>query len=176
MSDKASFRKGYVAADFLAHNYRISGEVSVRLNPIADVLNDPTRSYITVENVYISPIQNPADIKGNFRRGQLRKDNIIMVVLAREEDGLPKRQAYGSYISRVVHDVFLTVPGFEVRGSLTMSATLDLEGLLVLAAERFIPISSATATVTLSPSVKFRGGMILVNRDYIGIFCLVKEA
>ncbi|MCZ7544865.1 MAG: hypothetical protein M5R40_15685 [Anaerolineae bacterium] len=172
MTDKATFRKGYVTADFLSHNYRISGEVDITVNPLADILNDALKSYVRVENVYISPIQNPADIKGHYRHGQLRKDNIALAVLYREEDGLPKRQSYGSYIGQVIHDVFLTVPGFEVRGLLAISATLDLEGVLVLSAERFIPISEAVATVSLAPDIKFQGGMILVNREYIGIFCI----
>lgn len=172
MTNKASFRKGFVAADFLSHNYRISGEVDISINPLADILNDALRSYLKLENVYISPIQAPADLKGHYKYGQLRKDNITMAVLHREEDGLPKRQSYGSYLSQVVHDVFVTVPGFEVRGLLTMSSTLDMEGLLVLSAERFIPISEAVATVSLAPDIQFRGGVILVNRDFVGIFCI----
>ena len=175
MTDRLSYRKGFVNADFLSHNYRISGEVDISVNPVADLLNDPLKSYVKVENVYISPIQAPADIKGNFKHGQLSKDNITMAVLHREEDGLPKRQAYGSYIGYVVHEVFLTVPGFEVQGQLAISATLDLESLLVLSAERFIPVAEATATVSLSPDVQFKGGMILVNRDHIGIFCMSRK-
>jgi hypothetical protein len=175
VGEKASYREGYVAAEFLSHNYRISGEASVALNPLTDTLNDALHSYIKIENVYISPIQSPADIKGHFRHAQLRKDNITLVVLRREEDGLPKRQSYGSYLGQTIHDVFITVPGFELEGELAMSKTLDLEAVLVLSVERFIPISNAVATVSLAPEIQFQGGMILVNRDYIGAFCLTRK-
>ena len=175
MTDQVTFRKGYMAADFLTDSYRISGEVDIAANALTDVLNDHLKTYIKLENVYISPIQNPADIKGHFEHGQLRKNNITMVILHREEDGLPKHQTYGSYIGQVVHDVFLTVPGFEVEGLLVASPRLNLERILVYEAQSFIPISEAVATVSLAPDIRFRGGMILVNRDHVGIFCMVGE-
>jgi len=84
-SSQVTFRRGFVTADFLAHNYRISGEVNVRARPLADSLNDGTTDYLETENVYVSPIQNPADIKASYSSGSLYKNNISMVVLAREE-------------------------------------------------------------------------------------------
>ena len=172
---QASFRRGFVTADFLAHNYRISGEVNVRVWPLADSLNDGTTNFIEIENAYVSPIQNPADIKASYEVGSLRKDNISMVVLAREEDGLSKASTYGSYIGYTLRSVFLTVPGFEVRGLLQIGAKVEVRTYLVTHAERFIPIIEATATVSLNPDIRFEGGMILVNKESVGIFCASEE-
>ena len=115
-----AFRRGFVTADFLSQNYRVSGELNVRTRPLADLLNDATTSFIDVENVYVSPIQNPADIKASYQTGSLLKANVSMVVLAREEDGRSKSTTYGSYIGHTLRPVFMTVPGFEVRGYLEM--------------------------------------------------------
>lgn len=179
MTDQQSqvtYRQGFVTADFLAHNYRISGEVNVRTRPLADSLNDPTTDFISVEHIYVSPIQNPADIKASYTNGSLLKENISMVVLAREEDGLSKTTTYGSYLGGyTLRSVFLTVPGFEVRGFLEMSAKADVRTYMTTSADRFIPVTEANASVSLSPSIRFEGGMILVNRANIGILSIGSE-
>lgn len=171
-----TFRRGFVAADFLAHNYRISGEVNVRSRPLADSLNDVTTDYIEIENIYVSPIQNPADIKASYPRGSLLKDNISMVVVAREEDGLSKATTYGDYLGRyTLRPMFLTMPGFEVRGFLEMASKTDIRSYMVTYADRFIPVIEAKAIVTLNPAIRFEGGMILANRQSVGIICMVEE-
>jgi hypothetical protein len=172
---QVSIRRGFVAADFLAHDYRISGEVNVRTRPLADTLNDPTTDYIEIENIYVSPIQNPADIKAHYQVGSLRKENISKVILSREEDGLSKTSTYGSYIGYTLRPVFLTVPGFEVRGLLEVAPKIELRAFMATYAERFIPITEATATVSLNPNIRFQGGIILVNKQRVGIFCLAEE-
>ncbi len=171
MTKKAAYRQGYVAADFLTQGHRISGEVRTAINPLADLLNDSLTSFIEAENVYISSIQSPTDIIESYPLGHLRKDNIIMAVLRRAEDGLPRRQTFGSPAEGATREVFLTLPGFDLRGRLSVKAAENLERLLVLSAERFIPIADAVATVPSSPDIQFRGGIILANRRYIGILC-----
>jgi hypothetical protein len=173
--EHASFRRGFVTADFLTNEYRISGEVSVRLRPLADSINDATTDYLEIENVYVSPIQQPADIKANYQYGSLSKENVVMVILARLEDGLSRSSSYGDYVGHIVHDVFLTVPSFEVRGSLATRGKIGLRDYMAMQAGRFIPVAEATATVSLAPNIRFQGGMILVNRSHIGIICMSGE-
>ncbi|MBN1285292.1 MAG: hypothetical protein JXB47_07835 [Anaerolineae bacterium] len=171
MTDRAAYRKGYVAADFLTQGYRVSGEVRTAVNPLADILNDSLKSYVEAENVYISSIEHPADITGHYAFAQLRKDNLLMAVLRRVEDGLPRRQTYGNPAQGETLPVFLTLAGFEVRGQLSVEAANNLDRLLVLAPERFIPLAHATAAISSAPGMQFKGGIILVNRRYISILC-----
>lgn len=174
-SSQVSFRRGFVTADFLADDYRISGDVNVRTKPLADSLNDVNTDYIQTENVYVSSIHVPADIKASYHTGSLLKSNVSMVVLARQEDGLSKSTTFGSYIGYTLRPVFMTVPGFEVRGMLETAPKTDIRTYMVTYAERFIPVTEATATVTLNPTILFQGGMILVNKEQVGIFCLSEE-
>jgi hypothetical protein len=173
--EHVSFRRGFVTADFLTNEYRISGEVSIRLRPLSDSLNDVTTDYLEIENIYVSPIQQPADIKAHYQYGSLSKENIVMVILARLEDGLSRSSSYGDYVGHIVHDVFLTVPSFEVRGSLATRGKIGLRDYMAMQAERFIPIAEATATVSLAPNIRFQGGMLLVNKSHIGIICMSGE-
>ncbi len=168
-------RRGWVTADFFTHDYRISGQVDVRHRPLADQLNDRTTSYLDVEGVYISPIDRPGEITASYPISSLLKDNITMVVLARQEDGLSKKQTYGSYFGTYLREVFLTIPGFEVRGLLQMSGKLDLRAVLAIGTDRFIPILDGTIFATLNPKIQFTGGIILVNKDVIGAICIPEE-
>ena len=148
--------------------------MATHVRPLADTLNDPSTDFIQVDNIYVSPIQSPADIKANYDVGAIRKENISIVVVVREEDGRPTSAAYGSYMGRILRPVFLTVPGFEIRGFVEMQPQADIRTYMVNA-ERFIPISDGKAAVSLNPDLTFQGGIILVHKENIGIFCMLEE-
>ncbi len=168
-------RHGWVTVDFFTHSYRISGSVDVRRLPLADQLNDRTTSYLMLEDAYVSPIDRPGDITASYAVAVLRKENITMAVLAHKEDGLSKKQSYGSYFGTSLKNTFLTVPQFEVRGFLQVVGKFDLHALLATGTDRFMPILDGTTFASLKPDIQFDGGMILVNKDAVGVMCLKEE-
>jgi hypothetical protein len=174
--NKATYRKGYLSAEFLSQDYRLSGEVSLRQGVLIDILNDAMTSYIRLENVYASPITEPATLKGHYPVGQVRKENLSMVVLANQEDAQSRRPAPWTQGGHVVFSVFITVPGFEIHGGLKIESAVDIERMFIYGSERFVVVYNATATVTTSPAIQFTGGAILVNRDQLGVFCMERSA
>jgi hypothetical protein len=174
--NKASYRKGYLTAEFLSEDYRLSGEVSLRQGALLDMLNDAMTSFIRLENVYASPIVDPATIKGHYPIGQVRKDNLTMVVVASQEDAQTRRPLNWAQGTHVVFSVFITVPGFEIQGGLKIESAVDIERMFIYGSERFIVVYNATATVTTNPLIQFTGGAILLNRDQLGIFCIERSA
>ncbi len=174
--NKASYRKGYLTAEFLTQDYRLSGEVSLRQGALLDSLNDAMTSYIRLENVYASPIVDPATIKGHYPVGQVRKDNLTMVVVASQEDAQSRRPTPWAQGAHVVFSIFITIPGFEIHGGLKIESAVDIERMFIYGSERFIVAYNATATVTTNPAIQFTGGAILVNRDQLGVFCIERSA
>ncbi len=168
-------RRGWVAADFFMHSYRISGSVDVRRLPLADQLNDRTTSYLMLEDAYVSPIDRPGDITASYSMAALRKENITMAVLVSRDDGLSKKHSYGSYFGMSLKNVFLTVPQFEVRGFLQIVGKFDLHALLATGTDRFMPLVDGTTFASLKPDIQFNGGMILVNKDAVGVMCLEED-
>ncbi len=173
--NKASYRKGYLTAEFLTQAYRLSGDVSLRQGVLIDLLNDTMTAYIRLENVYASPITDPATIQGSYPVGQVRKDNLSMVVVANADDAQPRRPGPWSQSAHVMFDAFITVPDFAIRGGLKIESAVDVERVFISGAERFIAVYDATATVVTNPAVQFTGGAILVNRDTLGIFCIERR-
>ena len=174
-SDQAVKRRGWVTADFFTHSYRISGAVDVRRLPLADQLNDRTTSYLMLEDAYVSPVDRPGDITASYAIAALRKDNVTMAVLAHKEDGLSKKQSYGSYFGTSLKNVFITVPQFEVRGFLQVAGKFDLHALLATGTDCFMPILDGTTFASLRPDIQFDGGMILVNKETVGVMCMKEE-
>jgi len=168
-------RRGWVTVDFFTHSYRVSGSVDVRRLPLADQLNDRTTSYLMLEDAYVSPIDRPGDITASYAIAALRKENITMAVLATKEDGLAKKHSYGSYFGTSLRNVFLTVPQFEVRGFLQIVGKFDLHALLATGTDRFMPLVDGTTFASLKPEVQFDGGIILVNKDAVGVMCFQEE-
>jgi hypothetical protein len=168
-------QRGWVAADFFTHSYRISGSVDVRRLPLADQLNDLTMSYVMLRDAYVSPIDRPGDITDSYEVAALRKENVSMAVLTHKEDGLSKKHSYGSYFGMSLKNVFLTVPQFEVRGFLQIVGKFDLHSLMATGTDRFMPLLDGTTFATIKPEIQFQGGMVLVNKDAVGVICLQDE-
>jgi hypothetical protein len=164
-----------VAVDFFTHSYRISGTVDVRRISLADQLNDRTSSYLLMEDAYVSPIDRPGDITASYAQAALRKENITMAVLTNKDDGLSKKQSFGSYYGTSLKNVFITVPQFEVRGFLQVVGKFDLHALLAIGTDRFMPILDGTTFASLWPDIQFDGGVILVNKDSVGVMCVQEE-
>jgi hypothetical protein len=170
----ASLRKVPVTADFLAEGHRFSAEVILRAGPLIDMLNDATTSYLRVEHVYISPITDPAALTASHTAGQIRKDN-LSIVITTPDQAISRRPGAYTQGGQVTFDTFMTVPGFEIRGGIRLELAVDVERLFIYGSERFVAVFDATATATTNPSVQFTGGAILVNRSQIGIFCMDKR-
>ena len=168
-------RRGWVSVDLFTHSYRISGSVDVRRLPLADQLNDRTSSYIMMEDVYVSSIDRPGEITASYAIAALCKANINMAVLVNKEDGLSKKHTYGSYFAASLKNVFITVPQFEVRGFLQTVGKFDLHALLATGTDRFMPLLDGTTFASLKPDIQFDGGMILVNKDAVGVMCIQEE-
>lgn len=171
MTDKIVLRKGVLTAEFLSESYRISGEVTIRDQPLVDLLNDKMSSYVRAESIYLSPIDNPAVFRTQSVVGQLRKDRISMVVLQREEEGFARHTIYRNLGHLPIgFTVYAALPGFEVRGGLKLSSMNDVDTMLMQSADRFITLYQGTATLTAHPDMQFTGGAILLNRELATLF------
>jgi hypothetical protein len=162
----------WLVADFFAHDYRISGRVHVRHSKLPAQLNDSTTSFLQLEDAYVSNILRPAEIVASYTTAILDKRHITAAVVARQEDGLLREYSYGAYLGTYLHRVFITVPSFEIGGSLRLSSKLDLRTVLTTGTDKFVVVLDGEMKAAVRPDVTFSGGAILVNKEYIGAFCV----
>ncbi|MBU0704716.1 MAG: hypothetical protein KKC18_12715 [Chloroflexi bacterium] len=160
-----------LVADFFTHSHRMSGSVNVRHKNLADQLNDQSTSFLLLEDVYVSSIERPAEITTSHPVSTLRKNNITAIVVAHQNDGLPREHTYGSYYNTHLHKVFVTVPQFEVEGYLRIAGRWDIRTVLTSGTDDFISILDGQIKSAARPDTTFTGGAILLNKAHIGAIC-----
>jgi hypothetical protein len=133
---------------------------------LADQLEDRTSSFLQLKDAYVSNLEHPADIIAGHTTTILRKERIVAALVAREEDGLSRQYAYGSYLGTHVQRAYLIIPAFEIHGYLRLSGQHDLHAMLA-SGDRFLPVLDAEMKLSVRPDITFRGGAILVNRAQI---------
>jgi len=167
-------RSGRLTADFFTESYRISGCLDTRSRKLADQLDDRTSSFLRLEDVYISNTDRPGDIVASHAEAVVRKDGIVAAVVAREEDGLSRKYAYGSYAGSHLQRAFLIVPSFHICGYLRLPGKANLHAALA-GGDAFIPLIEGEMRLSAQPEIKFAGGIILVNRARIEALCKEEE-
>jgi hypothetical protein len=160
---------GRVTADFFAGNYRFSASIIVYKRRLVDVLADRMTDYLDIVDVYISRINNPGDIVATYKKGSLVKDEITLIMLPDEVEGISKERFY---TTRDDIPVFFSVPSFEIHGQLKWGTNqLDIKKLLSTDTQKFLALTNATAVNSLVPEVKFEGPMVLVNKSKVQVIC-----
>jgi len=156
-------------AEFFSQGYRVSGTFHLVTKPLADVVYDPTTDYIKLYDAYISPIMNPARIGAYYAETLFDKSNLDFVLIVDQRDGLRRDQRFG--LGRYTVNIFLTVPFFEIQGTLHL-VTQRFDPRLFLSSEAgtFITLLNAAARCTFNPDVTYEGGIALVSRSRISFF------
>ncbi|MBN1260975.1 MAG: hypothetical protein JXB35_09875 [Anaerolineae bacterium] len=167
-------RSTEVIAEFFAHGYRVSGSFDARQRTLGDMIYDINTSYLTVENAYVSSIQQPGEISINYPIAVINKTDLTFVLTIETEDALRRDQRYGSYLGLKLTPIFITLPFFELKGFLRMPGRFDPLVLLSSGSERFVTLVDVTARTTFDSEISFQGGAALVNKPQISFVGLEK--
>jgi hypothetical protein len=163
-------RTTWLTVEFFTHSHRISGRVDVHQLKLADQLNDQSTQFLRLEEAYVSNIERPADIVANHEDAFLWKDKIVAVLVARQEDALPRERSYGSYFGTHLSRVFITLPAFEVRGYLRLSSKLDMRLVLTTGTDDFVLIQNGEMRSAIRPDLVFGSDAILIQKRYVEVF------
>jgi hypothetical protein len=163
---------GLQPVEFFTLGYRISGYVSTRTKSVGDMLNDRLKSYLDLEDVYISRISDPGDIVAAYAEARLRKENLLFAIVPSAES-LSKATRSVSYFGRQHLPVWLSLPTIEISGDLlVVGISFDLETYLATSPGDYLTVLDGTARATFYPDVTFGGEAFLVNKGSIDLFCL----
>ena len=155
-------------ADFYTSTHRISGQVETKSKPISDLLNDRTRSYLLLFNVYVSRLDEPGEIGAHAPTAYLSKDNLTFVIVSSREVRTPEHSRFATQ----EYGALITLPRVEIRGTFTGPHRFDLRTFTPAALEAFVTLTQAQAQIVDVPDATFSGEAILVNRARLESFCL----
>lgn len=162
-------RTNKIVAEFFAQGYRMSGTYVITKRLLADEIYDPTTNYFLLEEAYLSPIIDPARISAYYALTLFDKSNLDFALTMDKKDGLRRDQSYG--MGNYQLTIFLTVPFFEITGSLFLT-NKNFNPRLYLSSDAgiFITLLDVTVRSTFSPDISYQGGVALINRMHISFF------
>lgn len=163
--------------DLFTDAYRVSGRTEIGTSGLLSELNNVNTDFLDLEDAYVSRIHEPGKIMGSYSEASFRKDNISFVILQDRRDGAIMGSSQGrSIFSRGRRvDVFLTIPSFEIHGSVMHDGQTTASTILVHTLGHFQPILEAEACAALFPKVTYSGDLFLVRKERVGIFCLTRH-
>ncbi|MCB9431838.1 MAG: hypothetical protein H6668_07600 [Ardenticatenaceae bacterium] len=161
--------------DLFTDAYRITGRALVGAGGFQAELESSSSSYLEMEDVYISRINQPGEIVASYPTAVFRKDNINFIMVQEKRSG---SGAGGAQFGRPLFTrgrpvaVFLTVPSFEIRGEVQQEGKVVLRELLAKSLGQFQPLQAAQASASLYPDISYSSDLLFVHKERIGIFCL----
>jgi len=154
--------------------YRVSGRTQVATGGLLSELNNPNTDFLELEEAYLSRIHEPGKIIASYSAASFRKSKINFVVLQDRRDGAIMGAAHGRSVygrGRPLQ-VFLTTPSFEITGTVLHDGQTSPGTILVHTLGHFQPVFDAEASAALFPTITYKGDLILVQKELVGIFCL----
>ena len=161
------FSQQLISLDMFTDAYRVTGHALIGTGGIHSELSNPNRSFMDLEDAYVSRINQPGEIVASFKETAFRKNNINFIVLKNKRDGLPVSSQI--YTRGRSINIFLTVPSFEIRGEIFHDGRLLASDIVGKAHGQFLLIFSGRASASLYPNISYSGDLILVHRERVGI-------
>jgi hypothetical protein len=168
--------RGAVNLDILTQSYRVSCRLNAGANGLIGLLNDANTALLELEEAYYSRLEDPAKIVARLPTAHMVKKNAAMLVLTRQEDLGPQGLARGGFTRLLPVPVLITMPGYEIQGSVEVVSKFDASQLLVAGTGLFISVYGANAMLAANPETIFSGAVILVNRSQIQLLAPVVRA
>ncbi|MFQ5341504.1 MAG: hypothetical protein ACE5F6_08145 [Anaerolineae bacterium] len=167
---------GATFVQLITQEHLFNATVYTRGHRLLDTLNDRTTDYLEVSDVELHRKGSPEDTVAAFSEAIIRKADLHLVIITGSEHEAPRRRFF-SYVQKIRNNVFLTVPGYEVRGVMHLIGTGLPNPIAVLAQETgvFFPVTSATASHAQTGVDVVEHPVIMVNKRSLCLFALGEE-
>ena len=156
-----------ISGDFFTSIYRITGNVKVSASGLIGLLNDKIRSTVSIEESYLSYINQPGTIADYRASIYIAKTAFEVIALNKRELVGPEAMVRGGFGRTVQHQVLITTALFEVRGYLEVPGQLEPDALFAENIGRYLAVYSATAVMPTMPEIKYSGEAILINQKRV---------
>lgn len=162
--------------ELITHEHRFKATVYTRGQRLLDILNDRTTDYLSINDVEVYRYSAPNDCVATFSEAIIRKEDLQLAIITGEKHEAPTRRLFG-FVQKIPYHVFLTVPGYEVRGKIHLTREQKAESVAVLSRETgtFFPITSATASQAWTGEDLLSTPVIMVNKRSLSLFYLGEE-
>ena len=165
-----------IYVQLITEEHLFNATIYARGHRLLDILNDRTTDYLEVSDVELHRKGSPEDTLAAFAEAIIRKADLHLVIITGQEHEAPGRRLFG-YVQKTQYSVFLTVPGYEVRGRMHLADRRRPDPIAVLAQETgvFFAVTSATASHAQTGVDVVEHPVIMVNKHSLCLFALSEE-
>jgi hypothetical protein len=145
-----------------SNRHCITGEMVLKDKRLSDHINERVDTMLSLRNVTIARLENPAHILHKMVTAVVPKTAIV-IIFEPPQQAIPPSNRFFGYIKKEKYEVFLVMDGMEVRGILHTQPNPDFRGILVNSPDAFLPITQATIRLEANPTMVIHQEAILIN-------------
>jgi hypothetical protein len=164
-----------ISVDVLTNSYRLKGELKRSHSGVMGILNDPTNSFIELQDVSMGRIIVGENLTQTISVAQVLKTQIVAVCFEHREDLMLQPLTRGTYLRPIRYPISVTTPVYEIEGVYEWNGRLDLAVIMREDGSSFIPLYDASLGAIFSPSLLIQSSVLLFNRDYLSTFVRINE-
>lgn len=167
-----------ISCALFTQNYRVNGMISVTAAGLVGVVNDPTDSYIELEDASLVRLHRPQEIVAQFTVWSMVKARIIALLCEKTADLGRLSVARAGFTRQVSYRIWASLLGFEMFGVLESPGKFDFSAQMFQGTRQFTPLFNATLIPVFFPQLVTRAPAILFNRQMvegIGVISEVEE-
>lgn len=162
--------------ELFTESYAVRGTLEVSRWRLADLLNEPHRQFLLLENCYYSELSSLGEEgAGRFARyAQVNQASIAFAIPHESREMEAARQQYlaALYAEKNRLRAVVSLPSFEITGMLHLRKLFHLRQALEDLSAEFIPLTDAEAVYVPNPQVRVQAKVAIVNRPRAQIFCV----
>jgi hypothetical protein len=167
-----------VSCALFTQNYRVNGMLAVSAAGLVGVVNDPTDSYIELEDASLVRLHRPQEIVAQFTVWSMVKARIIALLCEKTADLGRITVARAGFTRQLSYRIWASLMGFEMFGVLESPGKFDFSSQMFQGTRQFTPLFNATLIPVFFPQLVTRAPAILFNRQMvegIGVISEVEE-
>jgi hypothetical protein len=167
-----------VSCAIFTQNYRVNGMISVTAAGLVGVVNDPTDSYIELEDASLVRLHRPQEIVAQFTVWSMVKARIIALLCEKTGDLGRISVARAGFQRLISYRIWASLLGFEMMGVIESPGKFDFSAQMFQGTRQFTPLFNATLIPVFFPQLVTRAPAMLFNRQMIegiGVISEVEE-
>jgi hypothetical protein len=164
-----------VPVSLITPYYRVSGKVAVTAAGLVGLLNDPTDSYIEMEDATLVRINRPQEAVAQFATWSVVKSRILAMLLEQKGDIGRISIARSGFQRIVAYRVWTAIQGFEMFGIVESPGKFDVSATLFQGNRQFVAMFNATMIPVFFPQLVTRAPALLFNRQMVEGMGVISE-
>lgn len=161
-----------VSVVMISHQHWLRGIVETEGRRLLDLLDDKMTDYVPLSNVRICRSTDPDVGIAKLPETLIYKATVSLAVITGEEHEAPDRRLH-AFVQKKRYPVFLTVPNYEMKGTMHLAYGPDPMAVLTRDTGDFFPITQAVVSLS-SNKTSFKAETVLVNKAHLNLFYLGK--